>query len=186
MSNAAKYILYNDFIIGLLDYNIPDNAGAIYQELFTEFLKLARRESPFSYIFKSYEALCRVLARKATYGKRLYQAYQDKDTKTMMVMVEELQEIKKDLEVFYDAFRKLWLKDYKGFGFEVMDVRIGGLIARISTVTLMLQDYLAGNIEHIYELEEERLEYFSGQLKDDEVYAPLHGFWASAYTVNHI
>ena len=78
------------------------------------------------------------------------------------------------------------MHDYKGYGFEVMDVRIGGLLGRIDTVAILLQDYLEGRTEKIYELEEERLEYFDGRLSGDESYAPVHGVWATAYTVNHI
>lgn len=186
MSNAAKYLLHNDFLIGILDYNIPDHAGDVYKKLLPEFTLLAQRENAFSYIFQSYEALCRILVRKATYGKRLYRAYQERNSAVMKDLVEELPVIKKDLQAFYDAFRRLWLKDYKGFGFEVMDVRIGGLLTRIDTVRIMLNDYMAGRTERIYELEEERIEYFCGRLTGDEVYAPIHGDWASAYTVNHI
>lgn len=185
-SNAAKYLLHNDFLIGLLDYNIPDHAGEIYRGLLPEFSRLAMRNSSFAYIFKSYEALCRVLIRKSTYSRRLYRAYQQQDKVLLASMVEELREIKTELQAFYDAYREFWLQDYKGFGFEVMDVRIGGLLARIQTVTVVLRDYLAGRTEHIYELEEERIEYFCGQLQGDEVYAPMHGCWATAYTVNHI
>ena len=102
-------------------------------------------------------------------------------------MVSELQDIKTDAVELYDAFRTYWMQENKGFGFEVIDVRIGGgLISRIDTVTKVLNDYLDGKVEKIYELEEERIEYFCGQLKGDEVYAPLHNDWKTAYTVNHI
>ena len=50
----------------------------------------------------------------------------------------------------------------------------------------MLNDYICGKIDKIDELEEERIEYFCGQLTGEDVYAPLHNCWATAYTVNHI
>jgi hypothetical protein len=132
----------------------------------------------------SYEALCRVLTRKATYGKRLYKAYQEKDIDTIRDMITEIQEIKKDLQDFYRVYRNQWMKERKGFGFEVIDVRVGGLISRVETVISVLYDYLDGNTDKIYELEEERLEYFCGQLTGDAVYAFAHGIWATAYTAN--
>ena len=150
------------------------------------FRQLAARDSQFAYIFQSYAALCKVLTRKATYSRRLYRAYQDGDRAAMQALVEELSEIKSDLRQFYDAMRGLWMQENKGFGFEVLDVRIGGLIGRADTVTQVLEDYLAGRTERIYELDEERLEYWCGQLQGDDVYAPIHGVWATAYTVNHI
>lgn len=186
MSNAAKYLLHNDFLIGLLDHNIPDHAGDVYKELLPEFMHLSERESSFAYIFQSYEALCRTLIHKATYSKRLYRAYQEEDRMAMKALSEELQEIRQEIRAFYDAFRRLWMHDYKGYGFEVMDVRIGGLLGRIDTVAILLQDYLEGRTEKIYELEEERLEYFDGRLSGEESFAPIHGIWTTAYTVNHI
>lgn len=184
LSNAAKYLLHNDFLIGLLDYNIPEQAGEIYQALLPKFEQLAKKKSPFSYLFASYESLCRVLMRKATYGKRLHRAYHNKDRETIEEMVTELAEIKKDMQAFYRTYRSQWMKENKGFGFEVIDVRVGGLISRIETVHEILNDYLSGRSEKIYELEEERLEYFCNQLTGDNVYAPVHNIWSTMYTVN--
>lgn len=185
-SNAVKYMLHNDFLIGLMDYNIPDHAGTYYEELYPIIEELSKRKSQFAYIFKSYAALCYALIGKATYSKRLYQAYQKKDHNAIRTMKDELMVIKEALHNFYQCFRKLWMKENKGFGFEVMDVRIGGLITRIDTVNIMLEEYLNGDIETIYELEEERIEYFCGQLTGDDVYSALHNYWGTMYTINHI
>lgn len=185
-SNADKYLFYNDFIIGLLDYHIPHHAGEIYRELNVIFDELAVRESAFSYIFDNYAKLSKVLIRKATYGKRLYEAYQNGDRDEMNRLVAELQEIKIDMQQFYGTMRTLWLKENKGFGFEVLDVRIGGLISRIDTVTIMLEDYLEGRTEKIYELEEERIPYWSDSPQGNEKYAVLHPHWGTLFTVNSI
>lgn len=184
--NAAKYLLYNDFIIGLLDYNTPDHADEIYRDLLPKLHPLAERKETFSYLFKSYEALCRVLMLKATFGRRLYRAYQDGDKEKMRAIAGELPDIREALKEFYRIYREQWLLENKGFGFEVMDLRFGGLIGRTETVEKVLYDYIEGRTERIYELEEERLEYFCGRLKGDEVYAPVHGDFATAYTVNLI
>lgn len=185
-TNAAKWLLHNDFLIGLMDYNTPEYADDVYRGLLPQFEKLATRDSQFAYIFRAYEALCRVLTHKASYSKRLFDAYQKKDSVTMRNMVKELQIIKTDLAEFYDRFRTYWMNENKGFGFEVLDVRLGGMIGRIDTVSMCLTDYLEGRIEKIYELEEERLEYFCGQLQGDEAYKALHNLWSTHYTVNCI
>ena len=70
---------------------------------------------------------------------------------------------------------------------EIMDVRIGGLITRIDTVSVILSDYLKGRIEKIYELEEKRLPLDMGEhLAGDEIYAPLHNHWLTSYSINCI
>lgn len=184
---AAKYLLHNDFLIGLMDYHTPDHAGKIYEELLPAFDILAKRNSQFAYIFESYATLCNALIKKSTYTKRLYSAYQNNDEDTMKALLKELSEIKLDLQKFYDAFRTLWLKENKGFGMEIMDVRIGGLITRIDTVSVILSDYLKGRIEKIYELEEKRLPLDMGEhLTGDEIFAPLHNHWLTSYSINCI
>ena len=185
-SNAAKYLLYNDFMIGLLDYNTPDHAGEIYKTLLPKLQILANKESKYSYLFQSYEALCRVLVNKATFGKRLYKAYQEKNFETLQQMMGEIEVIREHLKQFYSIYRKQWMKENKGFGFEVIDVRLGGMLGRIDTVIDTINNYISGKMEQIYELEEERLEYFCNRLKGNEVYAPVHGDWGTAYTVNLI
>ncbi len=99
-------------------------------------------------------------------------------------MISEIQEIKENLKAFHEAFRSQWMKENKGFGMEVIDLRLGGLASRTDTVVRVLNDYLSGRVDKIYELEEERLEYFCGRLTGEEVYAPLHSDWKTAYTVN--
>ena len=125
-----------------------------------------------------------MLIRKATYGKRLRRAYQNGDKETLRKLNDELADIKADMQSFYEVYRSQWMKENKDFGFEVLDVRVGGLIARVDTVTSLLNAYLSGQIEKIYELEDECLDYFSGQLTGEAVYAPVHGHWGTAYTVN--
>lgn len=187
ITNPAKYLTHNDYLIGLMDYHIPDNAGETYEKMLPEFTKLAQRDSKFSYLFENYEALCKVLTRKATYSKRLQQAYLNGDKAQLWQLVDELQEITEDLKVFYKTFRKLWFAENKGFGFEVVDVRIGGLIARAETVTEELQDYLEGKTDKIYELEEERIAMDFGEiLEGDNRYAPVQGHWRFLYTTNHV
>ena len=127
-----------------------------------------------------------MLIEKATWGKRLFTAYQNKDNAAIRTLLEELPTIRKNLTAFYRIYRKQWMKENKGFGFEVFDVRFGGMIGRIETVTELLNDYLDGKIDKIYELEEERLEYFCNRYPEEYDFAPLHADWATAYTVNLI
>ena len=186
LSNGIKYLLSNDLLIGLLDANIPENAGAHYEKLIPIFAELEVRDSQFAYIFQTYLSACKLLVRKATYGKRLYEAYQNKDRQRLLALREELPVLKMGFEEFHARFRKQWMTENKGFGFEVMDVRIGSQISRIDTIDWVLGEYLEDRMDKIYELEEERLEYFCGQLQGEEIFAPLHNHWATAYTVNHI
>lgn len=41
--------IHNDFLIGLMDANIPDHAGEVYRDLLPQFEMLAKKESPLVY-----------------------------------------------------------------------------------------------------------------------------------------
>ena len=185
-NNALKYMLHNDFLLGVMDANIPDFAGDVYKKMLPTIKRLARKESPYAYIFQAYASGCSCLVKKATYSKRLYQAYQEEDRVMMQKLIKELGQIRLQLQEFYKAYRRLWMKENKGFGFEILDARIGGLIGRTETVEEVLKDYLAGKTDRIYELEEERIDFFCGNLEGDKRYTPMHNGWSTHYTVNHI
>lgn len=185
-ANAAKYLVYNDYLIGMMDYHIPDYAGKVYQDLFKGFDVLAKRDSQFSYLFYCAAELCRVLGQKATFGKRLYSAYQRKENTAIKELSVELHEIKQNMMRFHTALRERWFLENKSFGFEVLDVRIGGLIVRTDTVNKLLEDYLEGRIDKIYELEEKRIALWKGDLTENQLYAPYHNDWKAIYTSNDI
>ncbi len=184
-TTAAKYMFYNDYLIGLLDENTRDNVGDAYSELLPYFQEMAERKSQFSYIFETYKSLCDVLTQKATFGKRLYASYHAEKRSCIPQYIAEVTEIAEKMEVFYQDFRSLWLKENKGFGLEISDIRIGGMIQRAKTVKQRLQAYLDGKIDEIEELEAVRLNYFGGQIEGEDRFTPFHNGWATQVTNNY-
>jgi len=184
--NASIWALHNDLFIGMMDCHIADNADEHYRKLHSLLAPLCENSSPFSYIFRFYTALCDVMGRKTTFSKRLRKAYMDGDRQAMQAMQKELPALEESIERFRKLFRTIWMQDNKGFGFEVMDLRFGGMAARCKTVYDVLQDYLDGTVEHIYELEEERLPYWADALEKEHNYAPWFFHWSKSFTENDI
>ena len=54
----------------------------------------------------------------------------------------------------------MWLAYNKPFGWEVLDIRYGGVLSRLDTAIDRINNYLDGKISVIEELEQERL-YFN-------------------------
>lgn len=65
------------------------------------------------------------------------------------------------LEAFYAAYRTQWLTLNKPHGFDMQDIRLGGLIRRVKHCLWRLEEYAAGRTEKIEELEEPVLDYRS-------------------------
>ena len=56
---------------------------------------------------------------------------------------------------------KIWMNDAKPFGYEILDIKIGGVITRLKSTGYRIDNYLNGNVLRLEELEEERLPYFT-------------------------
>ena len=87
---------------------------------------------------------------KKMYDARNYGALKD-------IATNRIPECIKKIEEFYESFRVQWHKDNKSFGFEVFDIRIGGLIQRLKHCARIIKDFAEGKIDKIDELERKRI-----------------------------
>ena len=53
------------------------------------------------------------------------------------------------------------MNDAKPFGYEILDIKIGGVITRLKSTGYRIDNYLNGNMLRLEELGEERLPYFT-------------------------
>ena len=50
---------------------------------------------------------------------------------------------------------KIWMNNAKPFGYEILDIKIGGVITRLKSTGYRIDNYLNGNVLRLEELEEE-------------------------------
>jgi hypothetical protein len=135
---------------------------AHYRKL-EKLMRKRRQTSPvrdLDFIFATPEKLVSVLAMKAELGIRLKKAYDEKDLITIQQIAKsELPKLSKRVDALRTTHRTEWHRIYKPFGWETLDHRYGGLISRIETVQMRLNDYLDGRIPNLEELEQERLTF---------------------------
>lgn len=155
----AKYLLYNDCFAGVLDTTV-----AIGDE--REYLRISKRlaeyvDGRFGTFFAYAKSLADVLTYKATLGIKTRELYKHCDKTALCTLAEdEYTQTIERLKVFYDAAKRIWEEEKKQNGFEVIDYRIGGLIARVEHCKQMLLDYCHGKLDKIDQLEEELLDYY--------------------------
>ncbi len=90
------------------------------------------------------------------------------------------------LDEFIVAFRKLWFKENKPHGFDVHELRLGGLLLRLRSQRERLLSFASGEIDVIEELEEDLLEYIGpGNKKGTEMLLVINS-WAKTATPNVI
>lgn len=155
--SPSKYLLYNDPFIGLLDTTIPESCQEDFINLCNLTLPLTEHER-WGYLFKTNHLLCVAVAEKCDIGIRIRKAYREKDTDKLREYATELRKIKDEVHEFYLAFEKQWMTENKAYGFEIHDVRLGGLMTRLAHCADRLDGYANGDFVAIDELEDEPLD----------------------------
>ncbi|MBE6650357.1 MAG: beta-N-acetylhexosaminidase [Ruminococcaceae bacterium] len=157
-SIVHKYMLYNDPLLGTWDYHIPEDANEFFSNAANVFEGCAQRNPKWAYIFNALEKLASVLATKATLGIKLKTAYDNKDKDELGIIANEtIPYLIEETKDFISAHRRRWRVDNKNFGFDVQDIRLGGLIQRLEATAETVNAYLAGELDRIEEFEAPRL-----------------------------
>ena len=155
--SLSRGLLYNDPLLGVVDKHIGSiDVAAHYRKIAKMYdnMKIGGLLESAFYVVR---ALSHLLVNKADFGKRLTEAYLKDDRTALKELVCECDTIIEKIDLLADAHKKSWMKYNKPFGWEVHDIRYGGLKARFTTAKGRINDYLNGNLESIDELKEERL-----------------------------
>lgn len=159
-SCPAKYLFFNDPLLGLLDKHMDaENVGAYYAEAAKKLY--AAKDSKFGYALEALATLCEVLELKSTLGIELHTAYRAGNKAELKRLANEvIPEIIERTKKHLKCFRKQWYKENKTFGFSTQDTRIGGLCERMNACAELVNMYLAGEVDKIEELECDRLPHW--------------------------
>ncbi|MBO5316775.1 MAG: beta-N-acetylhexosaminidase [Clostridia bacterium] len=158
--NPSKYMLFCDPFLGYLDYTVADGSYVFYSEKEKLLADVAQSTRKYGYLFNTASKLCAVLKHKYSLGKRTREAYAAGDREALRQLAEyDYPEAIRALKSFAIAFEKQWMKENKPHGFEVQDIRLGGLQHRLDTCRKRLLAYLDGKLDTIPELEEEILPF---------------------------
>jgi len=159
INNPSKYMLYNDFFLGLYDSTVAPGDKDKYKS-YARKLRNFDKTSPYYYIFDALGALCDLLYTKYDLGFNTRQAYQSGNIERLKELVKEYTKLFKKIKVFYDKYKVLWLNENKPFGFEVIEIRIGGLLLRTQSCRERLEAYIEKRIDRIEELEQKLLNVY--------------------------
>lgn len=159
--NPSKFLLWQDPLTGLFDSQIRGPGLNRYFAILADRLQEAKKHAgEWEFLFEVPSQICSVLSLKAELGSELKKHYATGAHEQLKHMVNlTLPKLIQKVERLKDLHYAQWMKSYKPFGWEVMDIRYGGLLARLRTTQHRLIEYLEGRQTSIPELEEERLPY---------------------------
>ena len=159
--DPCKYMLYSDPFLGIFDRTVKGNGEAFSAA--RKALEAGARSTRYGYVFRTIGALCSVLELKYSLGVRTRSAYRADDRAALAGLISDYRTLEGRLKAFYRLFRAQWERECKPNGFEKHDIRLGGLMMRVSHCREVLKEYLAGKRTRIPELEEDILPFWPGR-----------------------
>ncbi len=158
--NPSKYLLYQDVMQGLFDAHVDKSFPAFFEATRDELLAAGERNPDYRYLFEYEASLCDLLSVKSTIGVDLRTAYLNGDRAELRRLVDEALPVVSDkLQAFVDLYYDGWMKENKPFGFDTVDLRLGGLQNRIATAAKRVNAYLDGAVATLEEFDEVRLSF---------------------------
>jgi len=149
-ANFAKWILWHDPVLGFLDRHIPNDLPAHYRLLSQKLLERASENSQLRFP----ATIAKALAVKTELHLEVRAAYHAKDTEQIQSLISEaLPETLRTIQQLRSLHRQVWNVWYKPFGWEVLDRRYGGLIARLESLKDLLLEFLENPDGEIAEFE---------------------------------
>lgn len=179
---SSSYLMWQDVMMGMFDKNVEGlGMTAQYEDVYAKMKTASTRNGEYNYMFDFLAKVADVLRIKAELGLRIKSAYDKKDKAALKTCIADLKEAAVRAEALYESHRDWWFKVNKAFGFEVFDVRYGGLIKMLERGALRLQQYLDGKVEILDELELTRLPYNGKE-------GPVHNLlqYPSMITAGHL
>ncbi len=150
--HTAKLMAYNDLFLGVIDADIDYSKKAEFKRCADELNRLANGQ--YGYLFDFASKLSDLLYTKHDLGKNLREAYKADDKNRLSELLKEIYVAIDKAKALHRAFRKQWLAEAKPHGFDVQDIRMGGMIGRMTSCAERLNDYLNGELKELPELNE--------------------------------
>ena len=175
--NPSKYLLYQDPLVGVFDGQVKEMAlDTYYSELYSKLNDVENTKSIMNDIFAYYKELASVLIDKSMLGVKLRNAYSKRDKIEMERLKNTMEECAKKMWILKEARKSIWFKECKPFGYEVLDIRFGGVYVRLMSSVQRIDAFLKGRIDKLEELEEETVIYNEDLEQPDHKHC-MGGFW---------
>lgn len=180
--STSKIAFYEDILLGIASGYLPQNASGDFAAAAQKLAALSKKKSEYAYLFKTLSKLCDFNALKSRLEREIYAAYHRRAYGEMNQIVKQFGDLKRKELAFYNAFDKQWHYENKSVGFEVQNIRFGGVRQSLDYAEKRLRLWSEGKLEKIEELEEERLPFDSnnGDLYDS--FLP----WSDIVSKNYI
>lgn len=179
----AKTLLFEDPLIPLFEEdfrNLP--CAEHYQMLAKRYQTYADLKQEYRLLFEFYAKLADAVYQKCIWRDHAASLIRANDRVGAANMNKIADECIVSLQEIKSVWSRLWYSTNKPFGFEVIDLRLSGLIGRFETAKIRMEQFSRGEIDTIPELAEPKLPY----LRDEDGTFRCINSWGSIATVCRI
>ena len=157
-TNACKIYLYQDPLVQLFEKDMEGfQAVSHYEALELKYARYAKENPEYRTLFDFYTALAHALVLKCRWHDEAAAAVRTGDREKAANLAADLPSTVEAVEALRCVWRKLWESTNKPYGFEVIDFRMGGICARLSTAAERMAEFARGEVDDIPELSSETL-----------------------------
>lgn len=162
LKNPSRYMLYSDVFTGFFDTTVVDGGNLRYKQ-FARKLSSHCRHERWGYLFRHLKKLCDTLSYKYELGVKTRALYEQSDREGIKKLIEtDYKPFLKSFNAFYNEFLAYWNTDNKPHGFDIQDLRLGGVMLRVRHCMDVLSSYASGKLENIAELDEKLINFQDG------------------------
>lgn len=156
--NACKFLLYQDPLIQLFEKDTEglDMSGH-FGSLVNKFARFAQENPEYRLLFDFYTTLAHVLTLKCRWHETAGKVVRNGDRDAAAALAEDIPATVDAIHALRALWRKLWESTNKPHGFEIIEVRLGGVAARMQTAGEKMRAFAEGKVDTIPELAEEAL-----------------------------
>jgi len=152
-------LLWDDPLMGIAWREFPGYKPELAETLLAGFKKIMeliephRADTAAGHLNFAWN-LANVLVLKLELRKMLEHAYAKHDFNTLEIIAERyVPDLIDAIDGLQEAFRVQWKRSFKSFGLELMQIRLGGLSERYRELARVIEEFVAGEIDSIPELE---------------------------------
>lgn len=143
--NTAKFLLYQDPLVQLYE---KDTQGLMtadhFRRLAEDYAAYSRQNPVFHSLFRFYHDLACALALKCHWHKEAGPCVRSGNRGQAKELADSVPDVIHALEILRKSWLELWNSTNRPYGFEIIDLRLGGLCARFRTAMARMLAFAEG------------------------------------------
>lgn len=153
-NNISKWLLWDDPLLGIAQPHRPITSLQPHYAQLSADLKALASAATGDHRLLFPAQIAEVLTQKCDMRDKIIEDYRKRDLASLNQTIEiALPCLREAIQRLWSMHKDLWHQAFKSFGWEVIEVRYGGLLARLTTLEEKLRAFTQGSSERIEEFE---------------------------------